>query len=452
MNKLLKYTFMLLCCFLLMGCLPLDKETDKKSIVCTTYAQYNWLQEIIGENNSTFELTLLIKDGADLHSYQPTIQDLAKVSSADLFVYVGGESEQWVSDALKEAKNKNMLVVDMMDVLKERIKEEEHVEGMKEDHDENEDESEYDEHVWLSLINAHEVVRYLSNEVQKLDDVHKKTYEENNAKLYMVGVPIGNYDDMSYRAVETLKNVDIIFCEDTRVTLKLLTYFNISKPLKSYHTFNENEITDILINYIEEGKNVAVVSDAGMPIISDPGYVAVFEAIKRSIDVVVIPGPSAFVSALVGSGISSRKIYFVGFLNSNDNKRKKELEKLKDLEETLIMYESPHRIRETLEMISELMPTRNICLARELTKKYEEYLHGTASEILEVIDEIKGEIVLIIDGATTKEIKSDLISLSVQDHMNHYLEQGMDEKEAMKSVAKDRGVSKSIIYQQIKRK
>lgn len=125
MNKLLNYTFMLLCCFLLMGCLPLDKETDKKSIVCTTYAQYNWLQEIIGENNSTFELTLLIKDGADLHSYQPTIQDLAKVSSADLFVYVGGESEQWVSDALKEAKNKNMLVVDMMDVLKERIKEEE---------------------------------------------------------------------------------------------------------------------------------------------------------------------------------------------------------------------------------------------------------------------------------------------------------------------------------------
>ena len=145
MNKLLKYTFMLLCCFLLMGCLPLDKETDKKSIVCTTYAQYNWLQEIIGENNSTFELTLLIKDGADLHSYQPTIKDLAKVSSADLFVYVGGESDQWVSDALKEAKNKNMLVVDMMDVLKERIKEEEHVEGMKEDHDENEDESEYDD-------------------------------------------------------------------------------------------------------------------------------------------------------------------------------------------------------------------------------------------------------------------------------------------------------------------
>ena len=200
MNKLLKYTFMLLCCFLLMGCLPLDKETDKKSIVCTTYAQYNWLQEIIGENNSTFELTLLIKDGADLHSYQPTIQDLAKVSSADLFVYVGGESEQWVSDALKEAKNKNMLVVDMMDVLKERIKEEEHVEGMKEDHDENEDESEYDEHVWLSLINAHEVVRYLSNEVQKLDDVHKKTYEENTIRY------LNDIDDLNHQYEQVVEN------------------------------------------------------------------------------------------------------------------------------------------------------------------------------------------------------------------------------------------------------
>ena len=123
MNKLLKYTFMLLCCFLLMGCLPLDKETDKKSIVCTTYAQYNWLQEIIGENNSTFELTLLIKDGADLHSYQPTIQDLAKVSSADLFVYVGGESEQWVSDALKEAKNKNIYNnIKYVHILKKKTK------------------------------------------------------------------------------------------------------------------------------------------------------------------------------------------------------------------------------------------------------------------------------------------------------------------------------------------
>ena len=214
MNKLLKYTFMLLCCFLLMGCLPLDKETDKKSIVCTTYAQYNWLQEIIGENNSTFELTLLIKDGADLHSYQPTIQDLAKVSSADLFVYVGGESEQWVSDALKEAKNKNMLVVDMMDVLKERIKEEEHVEGMKEErgHDHDEDDAEHeeheveheedeadheehgqeethsvheiDEHVWTSPLNAVKIVEQIKEELCEIDSENASDYEEN-AEAYV---------------------------------------------------------------------------------------------------------------------------------------------------------------------------------------------------------------------------------------------------------------------------
>ena len=237
MNKLLKYTFMLLCCFLLMGCLPLDKETDKKSIVCTTYAQYNWLQEIIGENNSTFELTLLIKDGADLHSYQPTIQDLAKVSSADLFVYVGGESEQWVSDALKEAKNKNMLVVDMMDVLKERIKEEEHVEGMKEDHDENEDESEYDEHVWLSLINAHEVVRYLSNEVQKLDDVHKKTYEEN----------LVNLQEDIQKDAEEVKQV-CIYQKEKRIAENTIRYLNDIDDLNhQYEQVVENATTKTLL-------------------------------------------------------------------------------------------------------------------------------------------------------------------------------------------------------------
>lgn len=280
----------------------------------------------------------------------------------------------------------------------------------------------------------------------------QKTNDSNRSKLYMIGVPIGNYDDITYRAVETLKMVDTIYCEDTRVTLKLLNHFEISKPLKSYHTFNENEITDALLSQIKEGKNIAVVSDAGMPIISDPGFLAVREAIKNDVDVVVVPGPSAFVTALVGSGISSNRINFVGFLNSGDNKRKKELEKLKDLEETLILYESPHRIKETLEMLQEIMPSRHICLARELTKKYEEYLHGTPSEILEVIDEIKGEIVIIIEGATLKEQKIDLINDTISNHMKYYLSLGLEEKEAMKQVARDRGVSKSLIYQELKRK
>lgn len=280
----------------------------------------------------------------------------------------------------------------------------------------------------------------------------QKSFESSLPKLYMVGVPIGNFDDMTYRAVETLNCVDMIYCEDTRVTKKLLIHFNIEKPLKSYHTFNENEITDELLIQIQNGKNIAIVSDAGMPIISDPGFLAVREAIKNDVDVVVVPGPSAFVSALVGSGISSNRILFTGFLNAGDNKRKKELEKLKDNEETLILYESPHRIKETLEMLDIIMPTRHICLARELTKRYEEYLHGTASEILSVIDELKGEMVIIIEGAKLQDIKKELIESSIKEHFNHYIKEGLEEKDAMKQVAKDRGISKSIIYQELKRK
>lgn len=280
----------------------------------------------------------------------------------------------------------------------------------------------------------------------------QKTMLSELPKLYMVGVPIGNFDDITYRAVETLKNVDMIYCEDTRVTKKLLMHFEIEKPLKSYHTFNENEITDELLNHIKNGKNIAIVSDAGMPIISDPGFLAVREAIKNDVDVVVVPGASAFITALVGSGISSNRIIFTGFLNAGDNKRRKELEKLKDNEETIILYESPHRIKETLEMLDNIMPNRHICLARELTKKYEEYLHGTPNEILEVVDELKGEMVIIIEGATIKDIKKDLIEGTIENHMSHYLNLGIDEKEAMKMVAKDRGISKSIIYQKLKRK
>lgn len=272
----------------------------------------------------------------------------------------------------------------------------------------------------------------------------QKTLGNDCAKLYMVGVPIGNLDDITLRAIKTLQKVEVIYCEDTRVTKKLLNHFDIHKPLRSYHTFNENEITKDVLEFIRKGQNVAIVSD--------PGFLAVREAIKMDIDVVVVPGPSAFITALVGSGIASNRIVFTGFLNSGDHKRKKELEKLKDIEETLILYESPHRIKETLMMLDELMPNRHICLARELTKPYEEYLHGTPHEILEVIDEIKGEIVLVIEGATRKEMKEDLIASTIEKHMQYYLEQGLDEKNAMKMVAKDRGVSKSQIYQQVKKK
>ena len=216
--------------------------------------------------------------------------------------------------------------------------------------------------------------------------------------------------------------------------------------------YNENELTSNIIEDVKKGQVVSIVSDAGMPGISDPGYLAVKEAIEEGVAVEIIPGPSASITALVGSGIEPFKFTFIGFLNSNQSKREKELESLKFNELPLIIYEAPHRIESTLMLIDKVMPTRHIVLARELTKKYEEYLRGTASEILEYKDEIKGEMVLIISAATKEETNQDVLSLSIKEHYNYYTDLGYDSKDAMKQVAKDRGVSKSEIYQEIKGK
>ncbi len=276
-----------------------------------------------------------------------------------------------------------------------------------------------------------------------------KTYEDDSAKLYLVATPIGNFKDMTYRAVETLKMVDDIYCEDTRITGLLLNHFDIHTKMHSYHIHNEQELTDKILEKIKEGKNIAVVSDAGMPCISDPGYLISKKAIEQNIKVCVIPGVSASLTALVASGIPSNNFTFIGFLNSKDQKRKEELESLKYKEETLILYEAPHRIKETLEMIDSIMPNRNIVLSRELTKKYEEHLRGKAKDILNVVNDIKGEMVIIISGCSNEEKKEDLLKLSVKDHYRYYIESGYNQKEAMKLVAKDRNTSKSNIYQDI---
>lgn len=277
----------------------------------------------------------------------------------------------------------------------------------------------------------------------------QKTYEKEISKLYLVATPIGNFSDMTYRGVETLRKVEDIYCEDTRITGKLLAYFDIHTKMHSYHIFNEQELTTSIIEKIKSGVSVAIVSDAGMPAISDPGFLIARDAIKNNIDVVVIPGVSASLTALVGSGIPSNNFTFIGFLNSKDQKRKEEIEKLKYHEETLIIYEAPHRIKSTLEMINIVMPHRYIVLARELTKKYEEYLRGTAKEILEVVDELKGEMVIIISGCTENEKCEELLNLSIKEHYKYYLNNGYDSKEAMKKVAKERNTSKSNIYQEI---
>ena len=278
-----------------------------------------------------------------------------------------------------------------------------------------------------------------------------KRQKSNNdsAKLYLVGTPIGNFDDMTFRAIEVLKNVDLIYCEDTRITSKLLSHFDIHTPLKSYNVMTENDLTKGLIEQIENGKNIAVVSDAGLPGISDPGYLACHDAIEKDIDVVVIPGVTASLTALCASGLPTKNFYFHGFLNSKQNLRKKELSSLVDKEETLIIYEAPHRIKETLDDILSIFGDRYITLSRELTKKYEEILRGKISDILEVVDELKGEMVLIIEGKKDDEVTNDLNSLSIKEHYNFYIEQGVHFKEALKLVAKDRKVAKSMIYQEI---
>ncbi len=280
----------------------------------------------------------------------------------------------------------------------------------------------------------------------------QKTNIDQAHKVYLVGTPIGNIKDITYRAVEVLASSNIIYCEDTRITGLLLSHYNIKTKLKSYHLYNENELTTNIIDDVKKGLTVSIVSDAGMPGISDPGYLAVKEAIEQEVAVEIIPGPSASLTALVGSGIEPFKFTFIGFLNSNQNKREKELEQLKFNEVPLIIYEAPHRIESTLQLINKVMPNRHIVLARELTKKYEEYLRGTAEEILEYVNEIKGEMVLIISAAPKEEANEDLLSLSIKEHYAYYTNLGYESKDAMKQVAKDRGVSKSDIYQEIKGK
>ena len=277
----------------------------------------------------------------------------------------------------------------------------------------------------------------------------QKTYLSDEAKLYLVATPIGNFSDMTYRAVETLKMVEDIYCEDTRITCQLLNHFDIHTKMHSYHIHNEQELTDGIIQDIKQGKNIAVVSDAGMPAISDPGYLIAKKAIEEDVPVVVVPGVSASLTSLVGSGIPSNTFTFIGFLNSKDSKRKEELENLKHKKETLILYEAPHRIKETLEMLNDIMPNRHIVLARELTKKYEEYLRGTPKEILDVVNELKGEMVIIISGCSDEEKNENLLNLTIKEHYKYYLESGYDQKEALKKVAKDRNTSKSNIYQEV---
>lgn len=269
----------------------------------------------------------------------------------------------------------------------------------------------------------------------------------DNSTLYLIPTPIGNLEDMTFRAVRVLNEVDYIFAEDTRVTKVLLSHFNITKPqLNSYHIFNENIIVDNIIKLLQEGYNIAIVSDAGTPGISDPGYLVVKKAIENNINVISLPGATAITTALSASGLPTNSFSFFGFLDHKKSQKRSFLEQLIDRQETLIFYEAPHRLRETLIIMQEVFGDRNIVIARELTKKFEEYIRGSLSEIL--VNDIpeKGEMVILVSGADSSRLQNELLKLSIDEHLQYYLNQNMDKKSAMKLVSKDRNISKSEVY------
>ena len=272
--------------------------------------------------------------------------------------------------------------------------------------------------------------------------VIQKSYD-NSPTLYIVPTPIGNLEDITIRAINILKEVDIIFAEDTRVTKQLLNHFNIQNKLISSHLYNENQNEEKEIKYLKEGKNIAIVSDRGTPVISDPGYILVKNAIENGYNVVCLPGPTALIPALVMSGLSSGPFTFYGFLNSKESKRKKELELLKSTSYPIIFYEAPHRLIKTLNNIHEILGNRKIAIVREISKKYEEVIRGTVENILKTVENIKGEIVLIVEG-NSKEPTFE--NISIKDHVDLYIEDGLTPNEAIKKVAKERNILKSIVY------
>lgn len=259
--------------------------------------------------------------------------------------------------------------------------------------------------------------------------------------LYFVGTPIGNLKDLSLRAIEILKQVDEIACEDTRHSLGLLNAYDIKKPLFSYHKFNEKEAGEKLIEKLKAGKNIALISDAGMPVISDPGNILVNMLIENGLEFTVVPGACAFVSALVLSGLDSSRFCFLGFLPQKASERKEFLEKYKNLDMTLIFYSAPHDIVKDIQSIEKAFGNRKAVAVKEITKLHESVEHFMLSDGL--LNQPKGEYVLLVEGG---RIENQNLQLSEEEHIKIYIDQGFDKKEALKKVAKERGVSKSALY------
>jgi len=277
--------------------------------------------------------------------------------------------------------------------------------------------------------------------------------EGESGSLYIVPTPIGNLEDITYRALKILREADVIAAEDTRNTKRLLNHFEINIPLISYHEHNKLGREEQLLERLREGQLVAVVSDAGMPAISDPGHELVHAAIKENIPAIVLPGANAAIAALVGSGIDPREFAFYGFLPRKKKDRAEELERLKNITSTLLFYESPHRLKETLQALYEGLGDRPAAIARELTKKFEEYVRGTLAELVQwsLENEPRGEFCLVIEGNANPEQPDEenwWEDLSITEHVEAFMEQqGISSKDAIKEVSRERNVPKRDVYQ-----
>ncbi|MDE7309863.1 MAG: 16S rRNA (cytidine(1402)-2'-O)-methyltransferase [Lachnospiraceae bacterium] len=274
-------------------------------------------------------------------------------------------------------------------------------------------------------------------------------------KLYLCATPIGNLEDITYRVLKTLREVDLIGAEDTRHSIHLMNHFEIKTPMTSYHEYNKVEKAKILVEQMKEGKNIAIITDAGTPGISDPGEEIVRQCYEAGIEVTSIPGPAACITALTMSGLNTRRFAFEAFLPAEKKERQRILEELKNETRTIVLYEAPHHLIRTLKELKKILGDREMTLCKELTKIYERAEKSTIEKLIEKYEEteIKGEYVLVIQGRSFEEIQKEeqevYLQISIEEHMQKYLSQGMDKKEAMKQVAKDRGISKREVYAQV---
>ena len=273
-----------------------------------------------------------------------------------------------------------------------------------------------------------------------------------SGKLYICPTPIGNLEDMTYRTIRILNEVDLIAAEDTRHSIKLLNHFEISKPLTSYHEHNKDSKGGYLINKLLEGENIALISDAGMPGISDPGEDIIKQAIEHNIDIEVLPGATASITALVGSGLETAKFAFEGFLDRDKKVRRNQLEELKEERRTIIFYESPHRLKDTLKDMLKVLGNRRIAVNREITKKYQEIIREDIETVINIFNEkgVKGEFVLIVEGFKgEKTVQNSYEDLTEREYVITLMENGMDKKDAIKTVCKDRKLKKDVVYKQV---